>query len=96
MIYPQMSQILSALHDKYNRYLMRHTPPITIHTATLTLAYLHMHRAPYLRGRCLSNSHLRRLAAWLGFPNPALRSIRKQPVVAANLATLHAASLVTF
>ncbi|MCA9931683.1 MAG: WYL domain-containing protein [Anaerolineales bacterium] len=75
---------------------MRTIPPITIQSATLTLAYLHMHRAPYLRGRCLSNTHLRRLSAWLGYPNPTLRSIRKQPVLAANLAALHASSLLTF
>lgn len=69
--------------------------PVTIRSAALTLAYMHAHRCPHLPGRGLANRHLRRLAAWLGYPRLQLRTVRSQPVLAAHLTLLTAAELLT-
>lgn len=68
--------------------------PVTPHSATLTLAYLQYYTCKYVSGRCLSPTHLRRLAVWLGCPNGALRSIRRHTPLAAHIALLQAANLL--
>ncbi|MCP4425326.1 MAG: WYL domain-containing protein [Chloroflexi bacterium] len=60
----------------------------------LTLAYIQHYNCNFIPGRCLSNTHLRRLVAWLGCPDDTLRTIRRQPILAAHIALLHAANLL--
>ena len=74
-----------------------HRSPISIYSLTLTLAYLQYYTPKQLpRGRFISPIHLRRLAAWTGSPAPQLRTLRHHPSLAAHLALLHAAGLITF
>lgn len=64
-------------------------------SVALVLAYIHSRSCRFLPGGCLAAVHLRTLAAWIGYPSPQLRSIRAHPILAAHLALLQAAGLLT-
>jgi len=68
--------------------------PITCRSAMLTLAYIQHYNCKFIPGRCLTNTHLRHLTAWLGCPDNTLRTIRRQPALAAHIALLQAANLL--
>lgn len=68
--------------------------PVTRQSAVLALAYIQYYTCKFIPGRCLTNTHLRRLAAWLGCPDDTLRTIRRQPTLIAHLALLQAANLL--
>jgi hypothetical protein len=68
---------------------------VTPFTLTLCLAYIHHYTPLFLPGRWFSPSHLRRLARWIGLPRPYLRSVRAHPGLAAHLALLRGAGLIT-
>lgn len=68
----------------------------TIPAFTLTLAYCQQYTPKRLPGRRLiAPNHLRNLANWLLRPSPQLRTPRHHPLLAAHLALLHAANLLT-
>lgn len=69
---------------------------VSLRTMTLCLAYIHYYTPGWLpRRRSPAPKHLRVLADWLGYPSPRLLSMRKHPVLAAHLALLQAADLLT-
>ncbi len=86
---PQITQPLSVTPS---------TAPSTLFSLCAcanTLAYLHHYTPNWLpRGRYLAPRHLRVLAAWLGRPEPTLRTIRNHPALATHLSLLHAARLL--
>lgn len=69
--------------------------PLTPVTLTRCLAYIHHYTPPVLAGRCLSPTHLRRLAQWIETPKPAMRSLRTHPLLAIHIALLQGAGLIT-
>ena len=70
--------------------------PMTINSATLVLAYTQHYNCKFVPGRCLTDSHLRRLAIWVGHPDHELRSVRNHPALAVHLALLKAANLLMY
>ena len=67
---------------------------LTPQTAALVLAYMHHYTCKFLPKRCLSPTHLNRLATWIGQPAVGLRTARAHQPLAAHLAVLSAAELV--
>lgn len=72
-------------------------PVLSPYTATMILAYLHGYAPPILeRRRLVAVGHLRAMAAWLGYPQPQLRSVRHHLPLAAHFALLRASRLASF
>lgn len=69
--------------------------PITPRTMTLVLAYLHRHAVKWLPGRGTGAAHLQALARWIEKPDPTLRTLRNHQLLAAHIALLQAADLVS-
>lgn len=72
-------------------------PVLSPYTATMILAYLHCYAPPILeRRRLVAVGHLRAMTAWLGCPQPHLRSVRHHLPLAAHFALLRASRLASF
>lgn len=69
--------------------------PLTPYRLMLLLAYCQHYTPRFLPARCLSATHLRRLALWLDQPAPRLRTARDHPLLAAHLVVAHSAGLLT-
>lgn len=76
------------LHSPH--HLAEPLPMLTPTTLTFVLAYLQYYTPECLpKGRFISATHLRGLAAWIGKPAPQLRSLRQHPALAAHITLLH-------
>lgn len=92
------SNIIPDSHYPPSEYLLSEPPHLLTPTSlTLVLAYLQYYTPECLpRGRFISPTHLRVLAAWIGEPSPHLRSLRRHPALAAHIALLCAMDFLNY